>query len=132
MLDKPSGNTDRTLIQRLRRIFRHVNADKEGSAAKDRPSKEPEERKQQFAIWYFFVAFLGVMLIQYLWVQYSQVETIPYSQFEQLLDENKISEVLVGADTIQGTVKEPFPNGRKLFSTTRVDPELAAKLSQMC
>jgi len=52
------------------------------------------------------------MLIQYLWVQYTQIETIPYSQFEQLLDQNKISEVLVGSDTIQGTLKEPFPDGR--------------------
>ncbi len=69
------------------------------------------------------------MLIQYFWLQHSQVETIPYSQFEQLLDENKISEVLVGTDTIQGTVKEPFPDGRKLFSTTRVDPALVSKLS---
>ncbi len=69
------------------------------------------------------------MLIQYLWIQYTQVETIPYSQFEQLLDENKISEVLVGSETIQGTLKEPFPDGRKLFSTTRVDPALAGKLS---
>ena len=69
------------------------------------------------------------MLIQYLWLQYSQVESVPYSQFEQLLDENKISEVLVGSDSIQGTLKEPLPDGRKLFSTTRVDPELAGKLS---
>ena len=69
------------------------------------------------------------MLIQYLWVQYTQIETIPYSQFEQLLDQNKISEVLVGSETIQGTLKEPFPDGRKLFSTTRVDPELASKLT---
>ena len=28
----------------------------------------------------------------------------------------------VRSDTIQGTLKEPFPDGRKLFSTTRVDP----------
>ena len=68
------------------------------------------------------------MLFQYLWLQYSQVESIPYSQFEQLLNDNKISEVLVGSDSIQGTLTEPLPDGRKLFSTTRVDPELAGKL----
>jgi len=60
------------------------------------------------------------MLIQYLWVQCTQIETIPYSQFEQLLDQYKISKVLVGSDTIQGTLKDTFPDGRKLFSTTRV------------
>jgi cell division protease FtsH len=79
------------------------------------PPKEPEERKQQFATWYIFAAFLGVTLIQYLWASFAQIETIPYSQFEQLLTENKISEVLVGTETIQGTLKEPFPDGRKVF-----------------
>src|SRR4029077_14916406 len=69
------------------------------------------------------------MLVQYLWAQYTQIETIPYSQFEQLLDQNKISEVLVGSDNIQGTLKEPFPDGRKLYSTIRVDPEFSTKLT---
>jgi cell division protease FtsH len=130
MLDKRSNNTE---AAPARRVLRFLGLDdgrsKESPTAKNRPPKEPEERKHQFAIWYFFAAFLGVMLIQYLWVQYTQIETIPYSQFGQLLDQNKISEVLVGSDTIQGTLKEPFPDGRKLFSTTRVDPELASKLT---
>jgi cell division protease FtsH len=94
------------------------------------PPKEPEERKHHFAVWYVFAAFLGVMLIQYLWLAYTQVETIPYSQFEQLLTENKVSEVLVGPDTIQGTLKQPLPDGRKLFYTVRVDPVLADKLKE--
>src|ERR1700730_6854720 len=94
------------------------------------PPKEPEERKQQFATWYIFAAFLGVMLIQYLWASFAQIETIPYSQFEQLLAENKISEVLVGTETIQGTLKEPFPDGRKVFYTVRVGPDLADKLTE--
>ena len=130
MLDKQSTSTESAPVWRLLRFFGLENRqDKESPTANNRPPKEPEERKHQFAIWYFFAAFLGVMLIQYLWVQYTQIETIPYSQFEQLLDQNKISEVLVGSDTIQGTLKEPFPDGRKLFSTTRVDPELASKLT---
>src|SRR5262249_46575252 len=49
-----------------------------------RPPKEPEERKHQFATWYVFAAFLGVMLVQFLWLRFTQVDTIPYSQFEQL------------------------------------------------
>jgi two-component sensor histidine kinase len=46
-------------------------------------------------------------------LRFTQVDTIPYSQFEQLLDENKIAQVLVGQETVQGTLKEPFPDGRK-------------------
>src|SRR5215475_2295004 len=93
-----------------------------------RTPKEPEERKHQFATWYIFAAFLGVMLVQFLWLRFTQVDTIPYSQFEQLLDENKIEKVLVGQETIQGTLKEPFPDGRKEFYTVRVEPGLADKL----
>ena len=130
MLDKESTSTESAPVWRILRFFGLDNrSDKDSPTAKNSRTKEPEDRKHQFAIWYFFAAFLGVMLIQYLWVQYTQIETIPYSQFEQLLDQNKISEVLVGSDTIQGTLKEPFPDGRKLFSTTRVDPELASKLT---
>ena len=130
MLDKRLNNTEPSPARRVLRLFGLDNGrDKESLTARNHQPKEPEERKHQFATWYIFAAFLGVMLIQYLWIQYTQVETIPYSQFEQLLDENKISEVLVGSETIQGTLKEPFPDGRKLFSTTRVDPELAGKLS---
>ena len=130
MLDKRLNNTEPSPARRVLRLFGLDNGrDKESLTARNHQPKEPEERKHQFATWYIFAAFLGVMLIQYLWIQYTQVETIPYSQFEQLLGENKISEVLVGSETIQGTLKEPFPDGRKLFSTTRVDPELAGKLS---
>src|SRR6516162_2960196 len=129
MLDKWSNNTEPAPARRVLRFFGlDDRRNKESAPAKNRRPKEPEERKQQFAIWYIFAAFLGLMLVQYL-LQYTQVETIPYSQFEQLLDQNKIAEVLVGSDTVQGTLKEPFPDGRKLFSTTRVDPELASKLT---
>jgi cell division protease FtsH len=130
MIDKQSTSTESAPVWRILRYFGLDNrSDKDSPTARNARPKEPEDRKHQFAIWYFFAAFLGVMLIQYLWVQYTQIETIPYSQFEQLLDQNKISEVLVGSDTIQGTLKEPFPDGRKLFTTTRVDPELASKLT---
>ena len=130
MLDKRPKNTEPAPARRvLHFLGLDSSRDKAGPTSKHRPPNEPEERKHQFATWYFFAAFLGVLLIQYLWLQFSQVETIPYSQFEQLLAENKISEVSVGSDTIRGALKEPLPDGRKLFYTVRVDPALADKLS---
>src|ERR1700680_2074506 len=131
MLDKPSKDTRSTPGRRFLQFLGFE--DNRGKAAEPKAknsTKEPEERKHQFATWYVFAAFLGVMLIQFLWLRFTQIETIPYSQFEQLLAENKISEVLVGTETIQGTLKEPFPDGRKLFYTVRVDPELADKLKE--
>ena len=127
MLDKPKTDTHGAQSWRLPR-FLGFDGDKAGEPKAKKPPKEPEERKHHFAIWYVFAAFLGVMLVQYVWLIYTQVETVPYSQFEQLLNENKISEVLVGPDTIQGTLKQPLPDGRKLFYTVQVDPALADKL----
>jgi cell division protease FtsH len=129
MLDTPTKDMEPAPGWRFPRFLRFGDDGGETARPKaTKPSKEPEERKHHFAIWYVFAAFLGVMLIQYGWLVYTQVETIPYSQFEQLLNENKISEVLVGHDSIQGTLKQPLPDGRKLFYTVRVDPALADTL----
>ncbi|MBV9112669.1 MAG: ATP-dependent zinc metalloprotease FtsH [Hyphomicrobiales bacterium] len=131
MLDKPSKERKSAPASRFRQLLGlGDDRDKDSALKAKKPAKEPEERKHQFATWYIFAAFLGVMLIQFLWLRFTQVETIPYSQFEQLLTDNKISEVLVGTDTIQGTLKNPFPDGRKLFYTVRVDPALADKLKE--
>src|SRR5258708_14809492 len=130
MLDKPIKEKEPALGWRFPQFLGFGDNRDEAVEPKAKPPKEPEERKRQFATWYVFAAFLGVMLIQFLWLRVTQIETIPYSQFEQLLAENKISEVMVGTETIQGALKEPFPDGRKLFYTVRVDPELADKLTE--
>ena len=90
---------------------------------------EPDARKRQVIIWYVVAAMFGVLLFQQFWASYAQVETVPYSQFEQLLDEDKIAEVTVAADSIQGTLKAPLPDGKQTFFAVRVDPEIAAKLA---
>ena len=90
---------------------------------------EPDVRKRQIMIWYTVAAVIAVLLFQYLWESYSQIETIPYSQFEQLLADGKVAEVTVGADSIAGTLKEPLPSGKRQFFAVRVDPNLADKLA---
>ena len=90
---------------------------------------EPDVRKRQIMVWYTIGAVVGVLLLQYFWASYSQVETIPYSQFEQLLDQGKVAEVTVAADSVRGTLTEPLPSGKRAFFTVRVDPQLADKLA---
>ncbi len=103
MLDKPTKDMEPAPGRRFLQFLGFGdNRDKAVEPKEKQPPKEPEERKHQFATWYIFAAFLGVMLIQFLWLRFTQIETISYSQFEQLLAENKISEVLVGTETIQG------------------------------
>src|SRR5260370_30118991 len=132
MLNQPSKDTEKSAPGwRFLKLLGYSEAPSAGRGngkTGSRTPKEREERKHQFATWYIFAALLGVMLVQSLWLRFTQVDTIPYSQFEQLLEENKIAQVLVGQDTIQGTLKEPLPAGRQEFYTGRVEPGLACQL----
>ena len=89
---------------------------------------EQEERKRQITIWYIIAAMMGVLLVQYFWSSYSEVETVSYSQFEQLLNDGKVAEVTVATNSVQGSLKEPLPSGKRSFFAVRVDPQLADKL----
>src|SRR2546423_8520050 len=90
---------------------------------------DPSSRKQSVAIGYIFAATIGVVVLQWLFVTYSTIDTIPYSEFEQLVERGSVSEVAVGQDAIQGKLKEKLPSGKSAFVTARVDPALAEKLN---
>ena len=85
-------------------------------------------KQTKFNIWYWIAAFFGVVFLQYFIVTAQQVAPIPYSDFEKYLSEGKITEVAVSDRFIQGTLKEPLPDGKKQFVTTRVDPQFAERL----
>ena len=91
---------------------------------------ESDVRKRQIMIWYTVAAVIGILLFQQFWSSYSQIQTIAYSEFERLLDQGKVSEVTVGTDTVQGSLKEPLPSGKREFFAIRVDPQLADKLAK--
>src|SRR4051794_10342640 len=92
-------------------------------------ASDPSSRKQSVAIGYIFAAAIGVVVLQWLFVTYSTIDTIPYSEFEQLVARGSVSEVAVGQDAIQGKLKEKLPSGKSAFVTARVDPALAEKLN---
>ena len=90
---------------------------------------DPSSRKQAITIAYIFAAGIGIMLLQYLFTAYNTVETIPYSQFQQLVDQGDVTEVAVGQDSIEGKLKNKLPSGKQAFVTARVDPALADRLA---
>src|SRR5271165_4557380 len=93
---------------------------------------DPSQRKQAVAMGYIFAAGIGMLLLQWLLATYNTIDTIPYSQFEQLVSEGKVAEVGVGQDQVQGKLKEneKLPSGKSAFVTARVDPQFAEKLAQ--
>jgi cell division protease FtsH len=86
-------------------------------------------KQTRFHIGYWLAAILGLLVLQYFYVSAQKVATIPYSQFEQLLQEGKIAKVGVSDRYIQGALKEPL-NGKTEFETTRVDPRFAEQLQK--
>ena len=85
-------------------------------------------RKQKIMIAVMVVAALGSLVLEWAWVSYGRVDTIPFSQFEQLVAAGSVTEVTVSSDTIQGKVKDKLPSGNSVFVTARVDAALAEKL----
>ncbi|WP_298879341.1 ATP-dependent zinc metalloprotease FtsH [uncultured Bradyrhizobium sp.] len=86
-------------------------------------------RKQTITMAVIFAGSMLLVVLQFIATTYNSIESIPYSQFEQLLAQDKITEVSVGPDTIQGKLKEPLPGGKSAFVTARVDMALAEKLA---
>ena len=88
------------------------------------------KRQTQFHIGYWLAAFFGLLLLQYFYTTAQKVAPIPYSEFQQLLHDGKIAEIGVSDRYIQGKLKEPLPNGKSQFVTTRVDPQFADELQK--
>ena len=87
------------------------------------------DKKTQFNIWYWIAAFFFLMAFQYVFTTATQVAQIPYSQFESYLRDGRIAEVAVSDRFIQGRFKQPV-EGRWMFITTRVEPDLARDFQQ--
>jgi cell division protease FtsH len=87
------------------------------------------EKKTQLNVWYIIFALVVIVLFQNWWAASRQVEVIPYSRFEDLLKNNEIEEVRIRQNTLEGKLKKPI-DGRERFVTTRVDPQLADRLSK--
>ncbi|MGE0222853.1 MAG: ATP-dependent zinc metalloprotease FtsH [Acetobacteraceae bacterium] len=91
----------------------------------------PDQNRNRFHIWYWVVALLALFAIEYAFMSRQQVAVIPYSQFQQLLQDGKVEEVGISNRFIQGVLKEPLPDGQTRFATTRVEPpEFADELSR--
>jgi cell division protease FtsH len=88
------------------------------------------EKRTQFSVGYFLFAVLAVLLLQQFFIQARSVEPLPYSEFQTLLKNGQVQEIAITDNYIQGTLKNPLPDGRSKFITTRVEQDLAKDLAQ--
>jgi cell division protease FtsH len=88
------------------------------------------EKKTQLNLWYLLLALMAIVLIRDWWTASQKVEPIPYSEFETLLAQDKIKEIVIEQNYIRGKLKAPLADKRDSFVTTRVDPRFAELLSK--
>jgi cell division protease FtsH len=85
------------------------------------------QKHHKFSIWYIILGIWGVLLIQQLILSAVAIQTIDYSQFLRLLQQDKITEVAITENQIQGRMVTP--EGKETqFRTVRVDPEISQLL----
>lgn len=83
------------------------------------------EKKNQWNTGYWIVALLLLLSLQSYWQTAKTVEPVPYSEFEKAL-----AEVLVSDRTVTGRLKSPDSRGKTTIVATRVEPDLADRLSK--
>ena len=88
------------------------------------------EKKNQWNTGYWIVALLLLLSLQSYWLTAKTVEPVPYSEFEKALDEGRVAEVLVSDRTVTGRLKSPDSRGKTTIVATRVEPDLADRLSK--
>jgi len=96
---------------------------------KDR-NKDKEKKTKNFTFLYFIIAIIAIFMIHSYLSFRTEIKTIPYSEFKGLVSLNKISELTIDNEKIQGTMAQD--DGKKVkFMTSRVeDPDLVKDLQK--
>jgi membrane protease FtsH catalytic subunit (EC 3.4.24.-) len=102
----------------------------EPAAARRRENRPKINPKTQVHLGYWLLAIALMFMVQSLWSSYSNVQTVPYSEFQTYLKEGRIKDVVIGGQTITGTLKSPDANGKSLVVAVRVEPQLASELQK--
>jgi len=90
---------------------------------------DPSQKRMHFSLYYFLAAVIMLMLFQS-YLAEPQRDPIPYSQFKQLVQEDRVYNLVLGSERIRGEMKDERVPG-KPFVTIRVeDPGLVQLLDE--
>src|SRR5512136_2922126 len=89
------------------------------------------EKHHKFSMWYVLLGIWVVLIIQNALFSAFSVKTLAYSEFLKALNENRVTEVAITSNMIQGRLKDTKDSSDQgqLFRTVRVDPEISELLS---
>lgn len=85
------------------------------------------EKRYKFSLWYVLIGIWVVLIAQSYISSMFVVETIPYSNFLNLVKTNKVTEISITQNEIHGKLLNKEGAEQK-FKTVRVDPEISDML----
>ncbi|MDX1412471.1 MAG: ATP-dependent metallopeptidase FtsH/Yme1/Tma family protein, partial [Nitrospirales bacterium] len=90
------------------------------------------DKKYRLSIWYFIIAFWGLIILQEIYFAAQHMDEVPYSQFKVWVQEDKVAQVSITEKMIHGKLKpEHSKDGSQWFQTVRVsDPDLVKLLEE--
>lgn len=93
-------------------------------------NKDKEKKTKNFTFLYFIIAIVAIFLIHSYLSFRSEIKTVPYSEFKTLISQNKVANLLIDAEKVQGTFTGE--DGKQVkFVTSRVeDPDLVKDLQK--
>ncbi len=115
------------------KLIQHFKGQPGGGGGSGQPG--PSQRKAHFSFWYFVAAMLLLAWVQGALLE-PQSERVSYSELKQWVRENKVENLLLGPERIQGELKKEQEQGqekkqKKGFFVVRVDdPELVKLLDE--
>ena len=59
------------------------------------------KKQTKFNIWYLFIAIWGVFFAHEIWLRMTQIQEIPYSQFQTYLGAGRVQEIRITAELYQ-------------------------------
>ena len=93
------------------------------------PFKKPRERQIHINVWYLVMALLLAQLIISGWQRSQSIETVPYSEFQLLLNSNQLQSVSVSSTHVRGKLRQPDDDGHEFIEAVRIEPDLAQDLA---
>ena len=80
------------------------------------------EKKYRVSIWYFIIAFWGLIILQEMYFAAQHMDEVPYSQFKTWVQEDRVAEVAITDTVIKGKLKpEKGGESPQWFQAVRVD-----------
>ncbi len=87
------------------------------------------EKNTKFNVWYVLAAVWGVLFLQNMIFDQFRPQVLPYSEFIEAVESDKVIEIAVGQDRISGKMRGDSADEEILFTTVRVDNDLSQKLA---